>query len=345
MIAIVDAKRRRLKLGIDNRGSERLGPLRGYVSADLYSLFRRQEHVGLRLRTAGDTQELRSAYVASALPVGSEGQHLLVSASYADVEPGGDLRDTETEITAERFMLGYEFSALRRRGRSLVLRGRLGLYNSEVEQHGSRTRADELRSVQLAGDFIHSNKRSAARAFVQLTQGIDGLGAGKFTAPGRSNADRDIDYLKGEMELTYVTDLDRGLSLLLQLMAQYTDDILPFSEYFVFGGAHTGRGYDPAEISGDRGASLKMELRYDTRLRIGPVFPIQFYGYYDVGAAWQRSPSRTWERESAAAAGAGVRFKLQKSVNGYFEVAKPLTRPSEEDGDDFRVFARLEFVF
>ncbi len=345
LIAIVKPKKRRFSLGVDNRGNERLGPLRGHLSADWYSLFRRQEHVGLRLWTAGDSKELRSIYAASAWPVGSEGQHLLVSGSYADVEPGGDLQDTETEITAERFMLGYEFSAMRRRGRSLALRGRLGMYNSDVAQNGSRVREDKLRTVKLAGDYIRSNKKSALRGFLQITKGIDGLGSGKFTAPGGSNPDRDLDFLKSEMELTYVTELRPTVSLLLQLMGQYTRDRLPFSEYFVFGGAHTGRGFAPAELSGDRGASLKMELRYHTRLRLGPLSPKQLYAFYDVGALWQRLSNRGWERESAASSGAGVRFELKKSLNGYLEIAKPLTRASAEHGDDFRLFARLEFRF
>ncbi len=218
-------------------------------------------------------------------------------------------------------------------------------YDSKTDQRGSRIRGDNLRSLKLASDYIWSSKKTAVRGFVQLSQGIDGLGAEKFTAPGRSNADRDIAFTKAEMELTYVTELTSSTSALLQLMAQYTDDVLPFSEYFTFGGRYVGRAYDPAELSGDRGAAFKLELRYDTKVRAGPVSKIQFYAFYDTGAIWRRDPNRSWRRESAAAAGGGLRFRLMKSLTGYLEAAKPLTRPSEEDGDDVRFFARLEYHF
>ncbi len=343
--AFVNRRKHHAALGIDNRGSERLGPGRGSLSVNWYSLFRRHEHIGMWLRSSTDAEELKNVAAAGAWPVGTEGQMVLATASYTDAEPGGALQDTQTDITAARFILGYEFSAIRRRGHSLALRGRLKLYDSKTDQRGSRIREDNLRSLKLAGDYIWSSKKTAVRGFVQLSQGIDGLGAEKFTAPGRSNADRDIDFTKAEMELTYVTNLTSATSVLLQLMAQYTDDVLPFSEYFDFGGRYVGRAYDPAELSGDRGAAFKLELRYDTKVRAGPVSKIQFYAYYDTGAVWRRDRSRSWQRESAAAAGGGLRFRLLKSLTGYLEAAKPLTRPSEEDGDDFRFFVRLEYHF
>ncbi len=345
LTAFVNRRKHHVALGIDNRGSERLGPGRGSLSVNWYSLFRRHEHIGMWLRSSTDAEELKNVAAAGAWPVGAEGQMLLASGSYTDAEPGGALQGTQTEITAARFILGYEFSAIRRRGHSLALRGRLKFYDSKTDQRGSRIREDNLRSLKLAGDYIWSSKKTAVRGFVQLSQGIDGLGAEKFTAPGRSNADRVIDFTKAEMELTYVTELTAASSVLLQLMAQYTDDVLPFSEYFSFGGRYVGRAYDPAELSGDRGAAFKLELRYDTKVRAGPVSKIQFYAFYDTGAIWRRDPNRSWQRESAAAAGGGLRFRLMKSLTGYLEAAKPLTRPSEEDGDDVRLFARLEYHF
>lgn len=345
LTAFVNRRKHHAALGIDNRGSERLGPGRGSLSVNWYSPFRRHEHIGMWLRSSTDAEELKNAAAAGAWPVGTEGQMLLASGSYTDAEPGGALQDTETDITATRFILGYEFSALRRRGHSLAVRGRLKFYDSKTEQGGSRIREDNLRSLNLAGDYIWSSKKTAVRGFVQLSQGIDGLGAEKFTAPGRSNADRDIAFTKMEMELTYVTELTSAISMLLQLMAQYTDDVLPYSEYFTFGGRYVGRAYDPAELSADRGAAFKMELRYDTGVRIGALSKVQVYAFYDTGALWRRDANRSWERESAAAAGGGLRFRLMKSLTGYLEAAKPLTRPSEEDGDDFRFFGRLEYHF
>ncbi len=345
LTAFVNRRKHQVTLGIDNRGSERLGPGRAGLSVNWYSLFRRHEHIGMWLRSSTDAEELRNVAAAAAWPVGAEGQMLLASGSYTDAEPGGALQDTQTEITAARFMLGYEFSAIRRRGHSLALRGRLKLYDSTTDQAGARIREDNLRSLKLAGDYVWSGARTAVRSFVQLSQGIDGLGANKFTAPGRSNADRDLAFTKAEMELTYVTELTSTTSALLQLMAQYTDDVLPFSEYFTFGGRYVGRAYDPAELGGDRGAALKLELRYHTGLRAGPVSKVQFYAFYDTGAVWRRDRNRSWRRESAAAAGGGLRFRLMKSVTGYLEAAKPLTRPSDEDGDDVRIFALLEYQF
>ena len=64
---------------------------------------------------------------------------------------------------------------------------------------------------------------------------------------------------------------------------------------------------------------------------------------------WETSEnSYNGGRESLTSAGGGVRVGLWDTMNGGLEVAKPLTRPAEENGGDGlgpRVFMYLNGTF
>ena len=123
--------------------------------------------------------------------------------------------------------------------------------------------------------------------------------------------------------------------------AQYSGYVLPDSERFKIGGDRLGRGFEVAEIAGDKGLGAKIELRRDLVTTETLVGRISAYGFYDFGAAWKQDlPGR----DSAATAGTGLSIS-GATLTGYLEVAAPLTGPDIEGQRKASIFAELSYRF
>jgi hemolysin activation/secretion protein len=117
--------------------------------------------------------------------------------------------------------------------------------------------------------------------------------------------------------------------------------VLPYVERFKIGGDRLGRGFEVAEIAGDRGVGAKIEGR-----RSLPQAPARFgrasvYGFYDIGAAFKRD---ALGRESAATAGVGVSARAERAQST-LELAKPLTHGDVEGNRDLSLFFELVVDF
>jgi hemolysin activation/secretion protein len=116
------------------------------------------------------------------------------------------------------------------------------------------------------------------------------------------------------------------------------------SEQFTFGGSQLGRGYDVAELIGDRGLAGSLELRYDWFPNKFKIQTLEFYAFYDAGVIWNIEVNPTSPAKvSATSAGLGMRFYATKYISGNVMWAQPLTKQvaAEEligDGWKPRVF-------
>ena len=114
---------------------------------------------------------------------------------------------------------------------------------------------------------------------------------------------RRADFLLAQLVGTVYRRFATDWSVRFDGFAQHTGDVLPDSERFKIGGDRLGRGFEVAEIAGDRGLGGKLELRRDLMNTDGPLGRLSAYGFYDIGAAWKQDlPGR----ESAATAGTGL---------------------------------------
>ena len=118
------------------------------------------------------------------------------------------------------------------------------------------------------------------------------------------------------------------------------------SEGYGYGGELFGRGYDPSELFADSGVGLKLELRY-LFTGAGILSSTEPYAFYDIGYVRNKDEVVGVERsDSAASAGAGLRFDFGQSISGYIEVAKPLTREVLAEGNkDARAFDAITYSF
>lgn len=126
------------------------------------------------------------------------------------------------------------------------------------------------------------------------------------------------------------------MSVLGSVKGQYTNTPLLSGEEFGFGGSQNGRAYDVSEISGDNGVSATLELRYADILG-GLFLESDLYGFYDFGKVWNIDPLSK-DKQSASAAGFGIRGELPAglSVNAYiaFPLTKSIDSPPQYAGPD-----------
>jgi hemolysin activation/secretion protein len=177
------------------------------------------------------------------------------------------------------------------------------------------------------------DKRSATNLiYAQISHGLDALGASKAGAAFLSRADGGGAFTKLSGEATRVQTLLPQWSVAVSATGQFSENSLLTSQQFGLGGAEFGRGYEPSELTGDKGAGGSVELRYSP-----PVLPAiapQLYGFYEVGIVWLNAPlSREQNGASLASAGGGVRFSLTHHLTADVELAKPLTRPIASRGN------------
>ncbi len=103
-----------------------------------------------------------------------------------------------------------------------------------------------------------------------------------------SNDPRRVDFLLAQLNGTVYRRFATDWSTRFDAFAQHTGYVLPDSERFKIGGDRLGRGFEVAEIAGDRGVGAKLELRRDLLNSDGMFGRVSAYGFYDFGAAWKQ---------------------------------------------------------
>jgi hemolysin activation/secretion protein len=117
----------------------------------------------------------------------------------------------------------------------------------------------------------------------------------------------------------------------LSAQGQYGFNPLLTGEQFAFGGAQTGRGYDPGALTGDRGIGGSIELRYDQGFTMFPVQAVQPYVFYDAARVWNVQNAAP-TGPSINSAGGGLRFWLPYNIFGDIEIARTLQAVPGSDG-------------
>ena len=119
------------------------------------------------------------------------------------------------------------------------------------------------------------------------------------------------------------------------------------------GGLQFGRGFDPAQLSGDHGLGESAELRYDTQSQDLSDANLQFYGFFDHGNIWNKNnPFLTQTAASASqksvlsSTGGGIRFGWGTGINATLELAHPLTGPRPTvHNDPIRPYLTVGFQY
>ena len=336
---------------LDNRGSEFIGPYQIQAGLTVNGLFEISKRTQLRAVTASQTDELRFLGFAHQQQISVEGTKLVANLRRTESQPGFTLSDlnVETESNSAELLLSTPFG--RSRTRNFYGHISFNYRNSATDILDTDFSEDRLRGLRAGLQFDRVDM-SGNRLFaeVELSRGLDILDASDSDDPDLSREDGAIDYAKISAELLYLRYLSSDWNILFGIKAQYSTDPLLASEQFSLGGSDYGRAYDPSELAGDHGVALKAELQhsFSANLSSAPL-ALQFFTYYDVGAVENRdTDTASFESESLASVGLGLRFNYQKKIAGTIEGTVPLTRDvaaEGRDGEDPRIFFTIERRF
>ena len=335
-------------LSVDNRGGRALGPVRWSADVEQEAALGQGDSSGLRLVSTLDP-ELNYLSLFHEQALGTDGTRIGANLGWVRSQPDTSRvfipLDLETVSVTGSIALSQPLR--RSRGENLSLRAAFTTYDGATELFGVRDTEDRIRALRLGFTYDLADAwRGVNIVEMELGQGLNAFGASQAGDPDLSRANGKPDFTKLNLYAARLQVLAPRWSLLAAVNAQYAFADLLAPELFSFGGEPFGRGYDPAELVGDDGLAAKLELRRTDALAAGPLTAATAYGFYDFGYVRQRTPGGFPASESAASAGAGLRFDAGRHVSGFVELAKPLTRIVAAEGDkSLRGYAGLSLRF
>lgn len=333
-------------LGANNRGSEPLGPWRAEADFSIYALVHAFDVLNARYVTGADTQELRFLSFRYNRPIGVNGLSIGVSVDSTRANPGLGANFAKVETASKTATLAVSYPFVRSRSLNIFVRGNFSYHNGQTDANDIILSEDRIRALRLGLSLDRTDKLRGIVLFdVELSQGLDILGARETGSPNLSRQSGRSDFTKVNFSLSRLQSLSSRWSLLVSSTAQYAFTNLLSPEEFAFGGEQFGRAYDASELVGDSGAALKLELRHDLTGN-ADIQAASLYSFYDIGTVWRNDPIDEKANESAASFGIGSRFSFRRGVTGYLEITKPLTHlVGAEKNKNARVFGGIRVSF
>lgn len=348
---IVEQKPYDLFFQVDNRGSRYLGALQANAGVRLNNIFGMYEAINLQTVTAPDgwpTRELDYFGASWTQPLNHEGTRMTLSGSVTSTAPGFDLEAFDVRGLAKSAGVEVTHPFVRSRMQNLFGSVKFNYLNSERKDNlGLGTTEDRLRVLRAGGTWQFTDKMVGINTMTaELSKGLSILGASDKNDAGLTRALGDPDFFKSTLEISRLQRLSDKFELFASASGQKSSHTLLASEEFGIGGATYGSAYDNSEITGEDGIAFRTELRVNNAFDHS-FDMLQFYGFYDVGKVWDRDNAIVKDQErSLASTGLGSRFTINQNWAGSVEVAVPLTRKVETQGDnDPRAFGALTARF
>lgn len=342
-----EQRRYRGAVGANNLASRSLGRARLEGHVELYSLLERFDRTKVSFSSSGSDKS-NALTVEHEQPIGATGLKAQAALSAARSRPGRSA-NRNLETRSDDLRIGLSYPVIRSRNKNLYAKAAVTAHRGKIDLPELRASKDQTRAVRIAASFDSTDRWQGVNSVeAELSQGIDALGAGGSTAE-LSRASGRSDFTKLTLQAARLQAIKPQWSLLGAVRGQYAFTDLLVPELFVFGGEQFGRGYDSAELAGDHGAAVKLELRYSGIAPQAKLSAYTLYGFWDAGRVWLRHPSAERgekARDSAASAGVGARMNLGEQASTFVELAKPLTHPvAEEDSKRPRLMAGMNYHF
>ncbi|XWN32116.1 MAG: ShlB/FhaC/HecB family hemolysin secretion/activation protein [Devosia sp.] len=333
-------------VGLDNRGSEDVGPLQlsGQVRGnDLLRLFEVNTLVGVTV--PNDPQELLFGQFSQEIPIGTHGLRFGYSLGAIWSEPGGDLRrdNVQVQTYVSNVYLSYPF--LRTISNSIYGRVDFRSKDNEVDVMGVEVANDRYRWLEIGGSSTHDIGFGAAQFSAAYLQGLDIFAAsqrgGRLTS--RNEVKPTFSAVRGSATLT--ANVFERVSLTGRTTAQLAFDRLPNAARFTYGGDPLGRAFDQGAISGDSGVAFSGELAVNNIIQYGFIQGAGAFVFADYGQVWNRGEFNEYDEASLASTGIGVRARLDHRIAAQVSLSVPLETLSDVADPGVRVFFSLGKAF
>lgn len=348
---VIEVARNRLggAVAADNRGSRSAGAWRGYFDLFATGLTGNFDETAFRAVTTGN-RELNYLVLSHDEPIGSSGARVGLSVNGSDSRASDPGFNSNLETQSRGMAISASYPLYRTQDANVYLRGAYTAHNGKTDVPGFPVTRDRIRALRLAMTLDSVDALGGVNLLeVELSKGLRSLGASSNDDPDRSRENGRNDFFKTTIYAARLQSVAERWSILAAINGQIAANSLLVPEQFAFGGEQFGRGYNAAELVGDSGIALKLELRLSGGKPEALPGPYTVYGFYDIGKAWTRSPRQDLgevSSHSASSAGLGVRMNLGSSAGAFVEVAQPLTRDVAEPGNRRpRLFGGISYRF
>ncbi len=339
LVVKVDMDQFEASLYADNRGTDNAGPVQTYARAAANSIFRTGDQLSIGLFTIpDDPDELILGDVSYQMPLTDAGTYVTLSGMVSKFDAGASLAALGVESRTKRVSIRFSHPIIRRR--KLSLWGNIGVDGRNImeEQLGAPQFEDRIRVVHASVNYRQNYWSGITNIYARASHGVDMFDASATGVP-LSRPDADGGFTKVEGQISRYQNIGKTFGLYTSASGQFSTDPLLASEEFALGGARYGRAYDYAELTGDDGVAVLVELRHGRDPGIALLDFYQIYGFYDYGAVWNDNVSAAFSPLTLSSAGAGIRLTLPTSLYLTFEAARPLDRtPFTQDDRDWRGF-------
>ena len=337
-------------LALDNYGSVFTGAGQAEGMMQIKDMGLNLSDLRLDAKVTTSLPELQQTSFDYTQPVfGVSGTNIRLRGSMSYTEPGASLDVLDIKGRSRSAGIEIEYPLIRQRHQNLIISAGFTYRNAETDLLQTEIINDRLRVINAGMNYSASDRfRGLNFINFSLSKGMDILNSSKTGSADLSRQDGRSDFTKIEASYTRVQSLAPDFDLFFSAAGQYSPHPLLSSEEFGYGGMGFGRGYDPSEITGDRGISASLELRYTPDINI-PEITLQPFMFYDIGKVWNIDPSGKDKRSGASA---GFGFRLRHNEGWAFDttLAAPLTLnasnpPKYSDEDGLRVLFRLKKEF
>lgn len=346
---------------VQNYGSRELGRWGALARAQFFGLTGLGDRTLIAAYTTPDFDEQQTLQVAHDFRVGSDGLAIAAQATFAWAHP--DLGNPAIDIGSRTIFATLEASYpfIRRQRENLV--GAIGLdyIDQDIDFADIPLNRDRLRVAfaRLTAEAIGLSRTDPRYtlseplwrlgASIEARQGLDILDAsepcGAFlqnclivgvVPPTRLEADPTAFVVRSNLDFELRPAHD--ISFAGAMRAQYSDRPLLAFEEFSAGNYTIGRGYDPGALLGDRGVSVRGELRYGSAIaRTREQLAVQGFVFVDQAWAWNEERLFPIPRQELTSIGGGLRFAYGDAIRAELLLAAPLDRTLSQPQRDPRI--------
>lgn len=317
-------------LGYSNSGTKESGENRIDAGVTINNPFTLGDQLSYRHINSTDNL-FTYEQVGYAIPLGYDGLKLGISTLSTNYDLGGEFKtlDISGKVRSSDITLSYPF--VRTRAKNII--GALQYRQTKTEQTALGVLVSSA-TLPLTVASVYANwvEEDSSATAINIAYSTN------FWYHGDNSSQEHV-ASKLETDLTYLTGATRNWDFFLHTQGAYSSASLPDTEKFSLGGADSVRGYSSAEVRGDKGYLVTMELRNQWRVRNVPGY---FSLFVDTGGVNNKG-FEGYDRISSA--GAGLVFYAGNFGRFKLEYAKPLSSRNARDGKDERVWFNLSLGY
>jgi hemolysin activation/secretion protein len=327
-------------LSLNNRSGFGNLPLQPYAVATLNNLLGLGDQFIATALLSPKPSEYGFYSLQSSAAIGGGGLRAGLDASYAQALDDVSLRPFSVKARTTQLAAKARYPLIRATDENLTVQARIYYTNARYSlAYGSLSGViahDGVLAGELSADYGRSLSRTLAiGTSLRLVQGLGS------TAPEPHTRLRTIPaFTKVRAEARGAWQPLTDVTLKLSAMAQVSPNSLVSSEEVAFGGLMYGRGFQPAEITGDKGIGLSFQPEY--RVTISPQWNVTPYLLADYAKVWNKRGDLQGSSELVSAGG-GLRLDYARLGELTLEMAKPLNRrPLDRADKSWRFYAGFE---